>query len=204
MVGRKYLLALISALVLSLGFLFLIHDYEGSGEKVSPDSFLIEADLDTDGKKELYSLEKGCLTVIEEGYRLWSTEPGWKVDSFALGDIDNDGNINMVFSLWKTGGYGFVRPFWHKDEDSTYKNHIFVYKFEGKTFIPVWCSSNLDRPIISFEITDVDGDGLNELVVEEGIYCLTEKDRYAVDTGEPSRRGIWKWDEWGFSLQCFL
>ena len=103
--------------------------------------------------------------------------------------------------LWKTGSFGSVKPFWHSGEDDSYKNHLFVYKLEDETFQPVWCSSDLDRPIISFEIDDIDNDGLNELVVKEGAYREISKGRYALDTRVPFQVSVWKWEEWGFRFQ---
>lgn len=76
----------------------------------------------------------------------------------------------LVFSLWKKGSFGKIRPFWHTGDNDSYKNHLFVYKLEEDIFKPVWCSSDLDRPILSIDILDINDDGLYELVVNEGQY----------------------------------
>lgn len=165
------------------------------------DSFAMvraEGDLDDDGRTEEYSLEDGVLTVREEAESLWKSPSDWHVDSFALGDADNDGTANLVMCLWKKGSFGEIRPFWHTGEDDSYKNHLFVYKLEGDTCKPVWCSSDLDRPILSLAIRDVNGDGLNELAVEEGQYRKAAGGRYAADPDAPALTTVWQWDEWGF------
>ncbi|ODA41046.1 hypothetical protein DSBG_2221 [Desulfosporosinus sp. BG] len=159
-----------------------------------------EGDLDSDGITEAYNLVDHCLTVREGDQELWRSPRDWRIDNFALDDVDNDGTINMVITLWKKGSFGSVKPFWLTIEDEDYKNHLFVYRFKNKAIKQVWCSSDLDRPIISFTIRDYDGDGLNELVVKEGQYRKIDEEHYTLDTKAPVRTTVWRWDEWGFSL----
>lgn len=157
-------------------------------------------DLDGDGRTEEYFLAGAVLTVKEGTQELWESPPDYRVDSFVLGDVDNDGRDNLVVSLWKEGSFGEIRPFWHTGEDAGYKNHLFVYELQGETYKPVWCSSDLDRPILSFSIRDINGDGLNELVAEEGQYRNVADERYAPDPYGNVRTAVWQWEEWGFSL----
>lgn len=157
-------------------------------------------DLDGDGITEEYSLVDHCLTVREGEEELWQSPRDWRVDYFVLGDVNNDGMINMVMTLWKKGSFGSVKPFWLTGEDADYKNHLFVYRLKNKTMKQVWCSSDLDRPIVSLTIRDWDGDGLNELVVEEGQYRKIDGEHYTLDTNAQVRTTVWRWDEWGLSL----
>ena len=157
-------------------------------------------DLDGDGRTEEYILEGTVITVKEGTQDLWESPSDYRVDSFVLGDVDNDGRDNLVVSLWKEGSFGEIRPFWHIGEDAGYKNHLFVYALQGDRFKPVWCSSDLDRPLLSFAIRDVNGDGLNELVAEEGQYRKVAGERYAPDPYGNARTAVWQWEEWGFSL----
>ena len=168
----------------------------GAGGSGSPVTMI--KDLDGDGDMEQYLLEGNCLTVREAGEFLWRSSPGWQVDSFSLEDADNDGTLDLTFSLWKRGSFGPYRPFWHQGADISYKNHLFVFKMVDNTFKEVWCSSNLDRPIAFFTIEDMNGDGLNELIVEEGMYRKVNGERYALDTEAPVRTTVWQWQEWGF------
>jgi hypothetical protein len=136
---------------------------------------------------------------VKEGEQeLWQSPDEWSVDCFVIGDADNDGTDNLTFSLWKTGSFGGIRPFWMTGEDTIYKNHLFVYRLEEDTFQSVWCSSDLDCPIVSYEIRDTDGDGGNELIVQEGKYRKVSEDRYALDSAAPVRTTVWQWEEWGF------
>ena len=57
---------------------------------------------------------------------------------------------------------------------------------------PIWQSSNLEAPNCEFAIADIDRDGANDLVVNEGNYSQ-----------KPECNGnyiaVWKWNGWGFS-----
>lgn len=155
-------------------------------------------DLDGDGNPETYALIGHSLTVREGGRILWRSDRDWRVEGFALGDVDNDGTRELALSLWKTGSFGALKPFWYTGEDTSYKNHLFVFRLTGDTLHPVWCSSDLPCPIVSFSIGDTDGDGLNELITEEGAYRRVEGERYELDTGELARTTVWQWEGWGF------
>ncbi|MFZ5898890.1 MAG: hypothetical protein ACOYU7_06975, partial [Bacillota bacterium] len=137
-----------------MGLLVLL---PGAGDTASR---TVTGDLDGDGDAERYLLTGHRLTVREGVAMLWQSPPEWRVDGFSLGDVDNDGAADLVMSLWKKGSFGPVRPFWEDREDRSYKNHLFVYRLTGDALRPVWCSSDLDRPIVSFVIRDADSNGL--------------------------------------------
>ncbi|WP_324822413.1 hypothetical protein [Sinanaerobacter sp. ZZT-01] len=174
------------------------------GSKNSLPHIYAEEDLNGNGIKEEYFLSNHTLSVKEADKEIWKTPQNYYVDSFSLGDINHDGNMNLVISLWKKGSFGELKPFWHTEKDEDYKNHLFVYQMQDSTFKSVWCSSNLDRPILFFEIKDQDEDGLNELIVEEGVYKKMIGNYYTPNTNGTTRTAVWKWDEWGFSLQRIL
>ncbi|WP_243158122.1 hypothetical protein [Aminipila terrae] len=163
--------------------------------------FRMKGDINGNGVTEEYELTNSVLTIREDGKLLWKSPEGYHIDSFALGDVDNDGKDNLVISLWKKGSFGDVQPFWHKGRNKDYKNHLFVYKLEGEILKSVWCSSNLDNPIVSFTIRDADGDGNMELVVKEGEYKKIDKDKYTYDPKGVVRNTVWKWKGWGFYLE---
>ena len=71
-------------------------------------------------------------------------------------------------------------------------HHYFVLDFVDEIVRQVWSSSNLSEPNCEFQITDIDNDGENDLIVIEGDYLQKPKcygDYVAV----------WKWNDWGFS-----
>ena len=192
--------SMVNRIGLCCGVIFAILAVFGSFPVTGGSGFQVLAggDLDGDGITEEYSLVDHCLTVREGEQELWRSPRDWRIDNVALGDADNDGTINMVITLWKKGSYGSVKPFWLTSEDATYKNHLFVYRLKNKAMQQVWCSSNLDRPIISLTIRDCDSDSLNELVVEEGQYRKIDREHYTLDTNALVRTTVWRWDEWGY------
>lgn len=149
----------------------------------------LQYDLDGDGKPEEYILKDGYLTIKEGTNIVWQSPADWWVDCFFIGDATNSGNSELNLSVWKEGSFGPFKPFWIEEEDTSVKNHLFIFKFENNKFKPVWQSSNLDCPIRHAALIDLNGDGETELVVKEGIY--TDPQRCKIT--------LWKWNGWGFS-----
>lgn len=148
-----------------------------------------QSDLDGNGILEEYTLRDGRIMVRDGSSLIWQSPEDWWIDYFFLGDADNDGRPELNLSVWKEGSFGLHKPFWVKEEDTSVKNHLFIFRLEKGNFKPVWQSSNLDRPNRHAVLIDLDGDGENELVVNEGSYT------------DPGKREItlWKWSGWGFS-----
>lgn len=161
----------------------------------------VTGDLNGNGVQETYSMYKHRMTVMEGSAQLWKSPEKYSIDSFSLGDVDNDGIENLVISLWKRGSFGEMKPFWHTKKDNDYKNHLFVYKLDQYKIKQVWCSSNLDRPIISFEIADTNKDSLKELIVIEGQYRKIFGSKYGLDSKSKTRTAVWEWNKWGFQLK---
>lgn len=152
------------------------------------------ADLDNDGQKETYRLKNGTLKVQLDQEQIWASDPAWRVTDFALEDVTNDGKSDLSMSVWKAGNFGVAKPFWVEENDMSVKNHFFVFNLLKGKMEAVWQSSNLDEPNCSFAVKDIDGDGKNELLTVEGDYadapkCIKRK------------KGVWKWNGWGFSRE---
>ena len=133
-------------------------------------------------------MRDGRVTVTTAKGVIWQTQEAWWVDDFFLSDANNDGYSDLSLLIWKSGSFGLQRPFWITSEDKSIKNHLFVFKLKNGTFKPVWQSSNLDHPVLAADITDLDGDSKQELVVVEGSYT------------DPTVRQVtvWRWKGWGF------
>ncbi|WP_157872826.1 CapA family protein [Desulfoscipio gibsoniae] len=146
-------------------------------------------DMDGDGILEEFNLRNGRITVRSSSRILWQSPDDWWVDYFFSGDANNDGTPEFNLLVWKAGSFGPHRPFWVKEEDTSIKNHLFVFKLREGSVKPVWQSSNLDRPNYRAALIDLNDDGNNELVVTEGSYI------------DPASREVtlWKWNGWGFS-----
>ncbi len=150
------------------------------------------ADINKDSIPETYSLENGLLTIMENSKIVWQSPNDWWIDNFFLADSNNDGISDINLSLWKAGNFGSSKPFWVKENDTSVKNHFFIFDFIGDAMKQIWGSSNLDEPNCEFQIDDIDNDGKNDLIVIEGDY--SQKPRC-----NGNYVAVWKWNDWGFS-----
>lgn len=154
---------------------------------------VVTADLDNNGKQEIYELKKGTLTIWQNQQKIWQTPALWQVDNFFLADSNNDGKKEINLSVWKKGNYGSSKPFWVKENDQSIRNHFFVFLLKNGQVKPIWQSSNLTRPNCEFIFADANNDSKNELIVLEGDYQ------------EKNCRGqylaVWQWNGWGYTNQ---
>lgn len=139
-----------------------------------------------------YVLEDGVLCFLDQnGKEIWSSDKYWFVDDFSLFDIDGDGNTDCLFSLWKS--YSFYKNF-DENDDPSVKNHLFLYTIRSGYAKPLWSSSNLPRPIYSFEISE----GVPNPVAT-GAVLSTIEGKYTGDyTRDEQREFIYTWQGWGF------
>jgi poly-gamma-glutamate capsule biosynthesis protein CapA/YwtB (metallophosphatase superfamily) len=136
-----------------------------------------EIDLTGDGVPERVRRAGDQVTVYGDGVEVWRSPPEWRVVDLALGDPNDDGRGELLLALWKPDAAGVPR------------SHPFIVGYRGGIYRTLWGGSAVSEPIHEVELGDVDGDGLQELVVlEEG--------------GDGSERAVavWRWHGWGFSL----
>jgi len=185
--GRKGWIAVTLAVILLalLFFLLCVHEFEQQATY----------DLNSDGIMENYHLLQGRLTINQPGGIEWSSPPGWDIRSFDLHDVTGDGKSELIMVLWKRGSFDRHKPLWEgQKDDNKYSCHLFLYQMNNDRLIPCWCSSALDKPIISFAVLE-DSRGNKILAVEEGhfsIYCCG----HALFLGK--QKTNWTWKQWGF------
>ena len=134
-------------------------------------------DLTGDGKPELIRRQAEQAVVTQDDREVWRSPPGWQVLDLALGDPNDDGRYEMLLALRKPDASGALR------------SHPFIIGYRGGEYRDVWGGSAVGVPILAVELGDLDGDGMQELVVlEEG--------------SAPGQRtvAVWDWNGWGFSL----
>jgi len=150
-----------------------------------------EEDIDGDGKIEKAIIKNNILYIHNDNQVIWQSNPEWRVENVILADIDNDGKIDIITSVWKMGKYGPDLPFWIKENINEWGNHLFIYKWEDNGVKLFWGSSTIDAPIKEMAVEDVNNDGQNDLVVLEGDYQepVDELADYLT---------VWHWDEWSF------
>jgi len=140
-------------------------------------------DLTGDGDPEIVQLEGHEIRVLQNGTEIWRSDPAWQVVDVALGDPNDDGRYEILAALWKPN-----------DADERL-NHPYIIAHRGGTMKLIWGGSAVTRPIHELLLVDVDGDGIQELVVLEsaspGVFSGTSERTLSV----------WDWHGWGFNLR---
>jgi hypothetical protein len=101
----------------------------------------------------------------------------------APGDPNDDGRSELLLALWKPDAKGVLRI------------HPFILGYREGGYRVLWGGSAVVDPIYEVELGDVDGDGVQELIVLEshGESSSPVAQHLAAVT-------VWRWHGWGFSL----
>jgi hypothetical protein len=142
-------------------------------------------------------LEDGRLCVFgAEGAALWCSKDEWYVDSFKIGDVNRDPVPDIAFVVWKSYSFGADRPARAENDDPAVRCHLFVYSIKDDRVKPLWCSSNLPRPIYAFALR-ADGE---QTPVLSGVRLLTREGTYTEDYGKTASTAYeYAWSGRGFS-----
>lgn len=135
------------------------------------------ADLTGDGNPESITLADGQITILSGGEIQWQSPGNWQVVDLAVGDPDQDGREDILAAFWKP------------DANGTWRSHPFVIRQQAGRYEEVWGGSSVSDPIQEVEVADLDGDGLDELIVLEQ-HPASHQESITV----------WRWHGWGFSL----
>ncbi len=133
-----------------------------------------EIDLTGDGVPETVRRVGEQVVVIDGGVETWRTPAEWRIADVALGDPDDDGRGEMLLA--------FRKP----DAAGTLRSHPFVVGYREGLYRPLWGGSAVVNPIDEVELGDLDGDGVQELIVIE-------------ERGGARDVAVWRWHGWGFS-----
>lgn len=156
------------------------HDYDENLDRIPSITGLFwfgEVDLTGDGISEKVQRQAERVVVFANGIESWKTPVEWKVVDLALGDPDNDGRQEMLLAFWRADAAGIER------------SHPFIVGYRGGSYHETWGGSGVSDPILEVELSDVDSDGMEELVVLE----QRSSQKEAVT--------VWDWHGWGFSLK---
>jgi hypothetical protein len=132
-------------------------------------------DLTGDGVVEQVRLEEQQVIFCCGGVEVWRGLPEWRVVDLALGDPNDDGRRELLLALWKPDAAGVPR------------SHPFIIGYREGAYRILWGGSAVADPIREVELGDVDGDGVQELIVLE-------------EWGDGCAVTVWRWHGWGFSL----
>ena len=113
---------------------------------------------------------------------IWSTPKDIKVQKIVTGDIDRDGQDELILLCWRKGHYGDVKPIWVEEDSTDWVQHIFVYELTPEDVPAKWMSSYIGMDILDINIKADENFG--KLLMLTSI------------TGENS---AWRWEFWGFT-----
>ena len=126
---------------------------------------------------------------------------GWDVRRALEADLTGDGEPECVLLVWRPWeDWPIMR--WSKTESPIAGNRdaggdsahvILVEPEEGGSYRELWAGSALAIPVTDLQCGDVDGDGLEELVVLEGDYGTGRE-------GPARHVAVWHWNGFGFTL----
>ena len=137
-----------------------------------------QIDLTGDGTPETVRKEGERITIFEGGTEVWSSPPDWRVVDVALGDPNDDGRYEIMLAIWRKDGEGYER------------SQPYMVGYRGGVYDLMWGGRPVASPIQELALADVDGDGIEELVV-----ILEHAD------GEAQSVAVWQWQGWSFSMQ---
>ena len=135
---------------------------------------------DSSGQYEII-LARRKVSVRHGNHIIWTSPQDVKVQKALFGDIDRDGQDELLLLCWRKGHYGDVKPIWVEEDEKDWVQHIFVYEFSEEDVEAKWMSSYIGRDILNITIKEKETDGC--------FICLT-------DTG--GEESFWTWDSWGF------
>jgi poly-gamma-glutamate synthesis protein (capsule biosynthesis protein) len=137
-----------------------------------------EIDLTGDGLPEKVRRIAEQAVIYSGGREVWRGDSDWRVVDLALGDPNDDGRWEALLALWKP------------DKTGTLRSHPFIIGYRWGIYRDIWGGSAVIDPIHEVELGDIDGNGVQELIVLE-------------ETDQAGQRAIaiWDWHGWGFSLR---
>lgn len=136
-----------------------------------------EIDLTGDQLPEKVQRMQKRLVIVQEKRPVWISPEDWQINDVALGDPDRDGRNEVILAFWKP------------DQEGHLRSHPFIIGYRGGIYQTLWGGSAVHNPILEIELSDIDGDLQQELVVLEQV--LGSKHQTI---------SVWRWHGWGFSL----
>jgi len=127
---------------------------------------------------------------------VWSSDPTWKVTGYSVGDIDGDGQQELIYTLWKR------QLVWQRTQEGgmvvnmqggEVLPHIYINGWRRGQMAPVWHGSPRPKPVLSVAVAPLGKNGKLVLAVLESADKSTEK--------TPGKITLWQWGgNFGFEL----
>ena len=119
------------------------------------------------------------VTIFSDGQKIWESPFEYKVQDLLLCDIDHDGEEDILLLCWKIGRYGDHKPFYIKEDEKNWSQHIFIYSIEDGAVKAKWMASYLPFDVLRWEFQENDRLLLTDLA------------------GNVTR---WDWLQWGLEI----
>lgn len=127
----------------------------------------------------------------------------WEIRSAGYTDVTGDLVPECVLLVWRPWqDWPIMRwsnhpsPITSHQDATGYSAHIILTQPDPTYgYRELWAGSALAIPIVNTTTGDVDGDGLDELIVLEGTYK-------ELRGGVARQIAVWKWNSFGFTLQA--
>lgn len=124
-------------------------------------------------------LENRTLKVKNsEDSTVWESSSDLLVQDVLWGDIDHNGEKELMVLCWKIGKYGTKVPSREKEEHKWFQ-HIYIYEFRNGEVHPVWMASEIGMDVLKWDYSD-------------------EKRLHIVEKN--SRETYWDWLSWGLEI----
>ena len=120
------------------------------------------------------------ITVVDpDGKISFSTDKEIKVQDVFVTDLDEDGDAEMIALLWKKGLYGKHKPFWVKEDEKHYSQHIFIYDITDKGKVTQkWFASDTG-------------------ILIKRMKLMEKRDSYILAEDLKGDNTIWRWEDFG-------
>lgn len=127
---------------------------------------------------------------------VWSSQSDWRVTGYTVGDVDADGQSELIYTLWKRQltwqriGEGGISVDMQGGEVLP---HIYVNGWRRGQMAAVWHGSPRPAPVLSVAVAPVGKSGKSLLAVLESADENVEK--------APGKASLWQWaGNFGFEL----
>ena len=139
---------------------------------------------DTSGKYGVTLADRAVCVCYGEN-EIWRSSGDVKVQQVLSADIDRDGEDELLLLCWKKGRYGKHWPFWVKDDERGWSQHLFVYEYGEREVRPKWMSSYIGQDVVSMASGGTNKSG----------------ERWLILTDPEGVKSYWRWGSWGFAKE---
>jgi hypothetical protein len=127
---------------------------------------------------------------------VWRSEEGWRVTGYTVGDVDSDGQKDLVYTLWKRQ-LTWSRPpeggMEVNQQGGDLLPHIYVNTWKRGGMVPLWHGSPRPAPLLSLAVAPIAKGGKPVLATLESADPTVEK--------APGTLRLWQWSgSFGFEL----